>query len=361
MTLTVVVGGVGAFLVGVVGTRAALLAATRRSLFDHPDHRSSHVVPTPRIGGIGIVLGTLLAGVSALLWASRAGVTPWPVLGVMLGGIVCAANGLLDDLVPGGLRPRHKFGGQLVAAVLTIVLIALASGGGVTIPGPLGRLIMVPVVLFGLLWIVALVNFVNFMDGTDGLAGGIGAILLFGYVLATIDPSEATLAYATACGASVLGFLIWNWPPARIFMGDGGSLFLGHAAAAVGIWTALPSVTQGTPTVISETPLHAPLAALILVAPFWVDPVATIALRAVRGRRLSEAHRDHFYQRMIRNGFSHTTVALTYYGYSLACVVTVALLAHLALWVGVAVGAVVMAVGILAVLLGHKAGVAVAP
>jgi UDP-N-acetylmuramyl pentapeptide phosphotransferase/UDP-N-acetylglucosamine-1-phosphate transferase len=307
------------------------------------------------------VSGAIAGGTLQVAWGLTNDYVALPVIPAIAGGLICAGVGIADDLNPGGLTPRVKLLGQLAAAATTLLLLVWIADVGLGASGGLGWLVGALVVAVALLWMTALTNFANFMDGSDAMVAGVVFLILVGYVPGVADVSAATYAYAVACGASAAAFLWWNRPPAKIFMGDGGSLFLGLTAAVFGIWTALPSLTESEPTDLTDIRATRVLAAVVLVAPLWVDPVMTIAIRAFRGRSLSEAHREHLYQRMIGRGMSHGRVALVYYVYTIGCVAAVTLITHGAAAVGATIGIVLVCLGLSAVALGHRVGIALGP
>jgi len=272
---------------------------------DIPNQRSSHTTPTPRTGGLGMVVSFVL--LLPLLWAtilpdaigSRFVVRPGLAL---LGLIVIAAVGLVDDVC--SIRPLTKYLGQLLAALITIrsgvtfLFFDLPFIGRLDLSqaGPAGAVLTI-------LWLTGFSNLFNFMDGIDGLAGGSGAIyslalalvcLLTGHYL----PATALLVLAAAC----LGFLRHNFPPARIFMGDVGSLFIGYTLAAFTVMI--------TNSGVRPLPF---LAAPLVFAPFLFDTISTMFLRWLRGERLHEAHRQHLYQRLVTAGQTHLRVTTIYY------------------------------------------------
>jgi UDP-N-acetylmuramyl pentapeptide phosphotransferase/UDP-N-acetylglucosamine-1-phosphate transferase len=259
-----------------VSLRLLLGSPIAGRIVDHPNHRSMHVRPTPRIGGLGVVTGFALAtallgpGLPALLWGALA---------------LVVATSLADDLR--GLSPALRLPLHLLAAALAARAVS---------PGmPLGTLLACAI---GIAWMI---NLYNFMDGLDGLAGG-QAVFGFGaYALGALhggDPALATAA-AAAAGAS-LGFLRYNFPPARIFLGDAGSTALGLLAGALG----LAGVLRGL------WPAWFPVIAFL---PFVFDATATLADRILRRRRFWEGHREHVYQRLSLLGFGHLKTALVYY------------------------------------------------
>jgi Fuc2NAc and GlcNAc transferase len=280
---------VAAFAAGYLGTGAARRLALRHALLDIPNARSSHAVPTPRGGGISVAAtGIAAAGALGLAGVLEPGVA----LARAGGGAAVAVIGLLDDVrgVPAALRAAV----HLLAAVWAVGWIggmpSLRLGEATLALGPAGAVIAV----VGIVWMT---NLYNFMDGIDGIAGvealtagGIGGALLLG----AGQPGLGALALAL--GAAAAGFLPWNWSPARIFMGDVGSGFLGFAFAVV----ALASERTGA------VPL---LAWLVLLGVFAVDATLTLLRRVLGGERWHQAHRSHAYQRAVLAGLSHARVS----------------------------------------------------
>jgi len=251
-------------------------------LLDQPNSRSLHVRPVPRIGGLGI-LGGLLA--STLMTGTS---LPWQIWGAL---VLVVGISLLDDLqsVSAAVRlPVHLVGGALMAwAALPLA--------------PWSWMFLLAVALA---WMI---NLYNFMDGSDGLAGtqavvGFGAMALAAHVGG--DPGLACTCAALAGGA--LGFLVFNWPPARIFMGDAGSTALGAMAGGIGAW----GVHRGLWT--------APFPILAFF-PFIFDASLTLADRIWRRQRVWQAHRDHVYQRLNLSGWGHRNTALAYGLWMVAC------------------------------------------
>lgn len=290
---------VHAVLLAGLAAIAALLAwamARGRVLVDLPNERSSHVAPTPRGGGVGIVVATLIGWL--LFW--RAGFATRPAgsaeFALALGAIVVALAGLLDDrrAQPAAI----KLGAQAIAA-------ALALGGGlvverVALPG--FGVVELGVLGYGLsfLWLVGLTNAFNFMDGLDGLAAGTAVIAaIFLAVVAQLVGDGPTAALAWSLAAASLGFLALNRPPARIFMGDVGSQFLGFAFAGLGLLLARRAPAGVTALVVPLLLFH-----------FLFDTIVTAASRARLGAPIWQAHREHLYQRLNRTGLDHAGVTL---------------------------------------------------
>lgn len=242
---------------------------------DLPNERSLHTRPVPRIGGIGIVLGALVPlGFSGV---------PGIVAGLAAG---LAGMSFVDDRR--GLPISVRFGAHLVAAVVVIPALAPAL--------PVWSWLLVAPA------IVWMTNLYNFMDGSDGLAGGM-AIFGFGaYAAAAAAAGDASLAVAGAgVAAASAGFLVFNHHPARVFMGDVGSIPLGFLAAALGLlgWSR------------DLWPAWFPV---VVFAPFVVDATVTLLRRMARGERFWEAHRSHYYQRLVRLGWGHRRTAYAEYG-----------------------------------------------
>lgn len=265
-----------------VGLIAMMLRKRWRLAMDHPNHRSLHVAPIPRTGGLGIMLGAALGW--ALVWPTML----WPIV---LPALALSALSLLDDIrgLPIGLR----FGVQLAAATVPVAMLPLPGGW--------------PVGLIMLLSVVWMTNLYNFMDGSDGLAGGMA---LFGFGFYTVAAGLAgawELAASSAVIASAaLGFLYFNVHPAKIFMGDAGSIPLGFLAAGLGLYGWSSGVW----------PLVFPL---LVFSPFIVDASLTLAKRLLKREKFWQAHRQHYYQRLVRMGLGHGRTAWLEYGLMLAC------------------------------------------
>jgi len=265
-------------------TWIVLKALRRRQIFDHPNERSSHVEPTPRGGGIAVVAVLIGAAVAIGLTAQSAPTGLWHVLLAMA---ALAGLSWLDDLRSLGALPRLAI--QLVAVV--VGLSGLEESARV-FQGLLPFWGDRAVAALAWLWFV---NLFNFMDGIDGIAGAetiaVGLGLFAVGALGGVSPELGLIALA--CAGAALGFLWWNWHPARVFMGDVGSVPLGYLlgwllifAAAKGAWAA----------------------ALLLPGYYLADATWTLLRRLARRARVWQAHREHFYQRAVRAGLSHAQV-----------------------------------------------------
>ncbi len=275
---------VAAALICGVATRVLIVQLARRNILDRPNDRSSHRFATPRGAGIAVV-ATVLAvwlGLAAIGRVSAA------VFTISIAAGLLAAISWLDDL--DGLSPITRLVAQAAAIAIGLTALPADHIGLRDAFGP-----VLPELVLGLLWLWW-VNAFNFMDGIDGLAGSeaaaIGAgLLLLGSFGAAADPTLALLA-AAVLGAA-LGFLRWNWAPARIFLGDVGSVPLGYLTGFL-----LLSLAEGGNWA----------AALILPLYFLADATITLVRRLLRGERVWQAHREHFYQRAVARGADHAAV-----------------------------------------------------
>ncbi len=281
-----VVAGGAAFLVA--GTLVPLLVsfAVGRNLLDVPNLRSSHEVPTPRLGGVAIILGAWVG--FALLRPEGA----WPLLAC---ATLIGAVGLADDL--SNLHFGMKAAAQtLVASGLLILYPPQVLSDA---PGAWG----IAAFAIGVLWIVALSNAFNFMDGIDGFMGGVALVnMLF---LAAI----AGEGFLPALAGATAGFLVWNISPASIFLGDSGAYFLGFGLAAVALYAPVPEA--------GWTPLGFVACALVFT-PLLFDTAYTLVRRLLTGagKNIFSAHREHIYQRITPTTGMHRRTSNLYYGAS---------------------------------------------
>jgi len=364
--VTLAVPFVAALVLSALTVWLARGLAHRRDWLDRPNSRSSHEVPIPRLGGIGVWLATLVVTVVAALAGESWPLDDtylWPVL---LGGLIMAATGLADDLLPRGLTPATKYSGQLAAALATIVAAKgfLPSAALSEIAGSTTGALLVVVLVgsFQVLWLTAYANFANFMDGSDGLLAGVSIIGLASLAFLLSGNERGLAGLALVAAAATLGLLAFNRPPAGIFMGDSGSLFLGYLLAALCLaWTVAGADALGiTLPGLGRVWLHKVGTAVILMAPLWVDTVTTLLIRFLRHRRLIEAHRDHLYQRMLQAGKSPVTVCVAYWTYAVACGGAAILTTTNGL-LGTISGLVLVVGGITAVVGSHRIGLAVEP
>ncbi len=266
--------------------------ALERGIVDVPNARSSHVRPVPRGGGFVIAL----VASAAFIALAAYGEMPWTLtLALLVPGACVACVGYLDDLR--GVPALRRLCVQAIAATAAVAI--LGGWGAPWLPRESAAwFVLQAALVLGIVWST---NLYNFMDGIDGLAGaeavflGLGGLLLLS---GTLAPPGASMACLVLC-ATALGFLAWNWPPARIFMGDVGSGYLGLVFAVV----ALASSREEPRLLIGW---------LILSGSFLVDSATTLARRLARRERFYEAHRIHAYQWLARRFGRHAPVTLLY-------------------------------------------------
>jgi UDP-GlcNAc:undecaprenyl-phosphate GlcNAc-1-phosphate transferase len=303
------------FLVAFAAVRI-LLSRFGSLALDEPNERSLHVQPVPRTGGLAILAGSALATpfVGGELWLP------------MLLALLLAVLSFYDDVR--GLRRRTRFTVHFTAAALLIWYVM----------SPMNLVEMLLLVL-AVVWIT---NLYNFMDGADGVAGGMAIIGFGAYAVgAWLSGHYALAALCIALAAASAAFLVHNFHPARIFLGDVGSIPLGFLAAALGIvgWRD------------DAWPLWFPL---LVFGPFIADATVTLLRRLARREKVWQAHREHYYQRIVRMGLGHRSAALIGYAVMAVCAAAalvgraqppalqalafgagVAVLAAMALWVDV--------------------------
>ena len=280
-----------AFAVAAAGGWAYLRWAPRRAI-DVPNERSSHIRPTPRGGGLVIVLG-FYAGLA--LWLGNGGSLSPRALGWLAGALLVAGVSFADDLhsLPAAPRLLTHLGG---AVLLTFAGVQL------------GEPTAIVALLVAFVYVIVLTNVYNFMDGVDGLAAAQAIIAGAALALAGVLVSNPLVSIAGGLlSASSLGFAIYNIPPARMFMGDVGSTFLGFSFAGL---TLLATIGVGG----NRLPIEF---GLVLFAPFVFDSLVTLSRRVVRGERWYAAHRSHYYQRLVGRGLSHGQVTSLYAGLGL--------------------------------------------
>lgn len=252
-------------------------------ILDSPNERSLHEHPTPRTGGVAILISLVLA------WCLLAMDSQLPIEILWIAGAVSLVAGIsfLDDLKEQSPLLRITVHG-LAAALLV-------AGGGLSLDGFSGMIIT----WLAIIWML---NLYNFMDGMDGFAGGMAVCgFTFLGIAGWLHGNETYAYYAWAIAAASCGFLLLNFPPARIFMGDAGSATLGLIAAAFSLW----GFNNGS------FPLWYPL---LVFSPFIVDATVTLIRRAIRGEKVWQAHRTHYYQRLVQAGWSHRKTVLVEYG-----------------------------------------------
>lgn len=293
-------------------TRSLCSPKSFLSIFAHPNDRTLHSTPTPQTGGLAVIVSVVIAllaaaSVLALVQPSQ----PLLPKGVASGSLWIVVSMLLvftvsfiDDCI--GLPASLRLGVQAAAAFIIISGVGLTLSS-IPIPGGLTielGLAAIPVSALLLIWMA---NLYNFMDGMDGFAGGMtfwgfGFLAYFGWQ--THFPVMLIISTFVAMGA--LGFLMHNFPPARIFMGDAGSITLGFLAGTFMILGVRDGIFD----------LWVPI---MIFSPFIADATATLLRRALLRKRIWEAHREHYYQRVVLSGWSHRRTVLAEYGIMILC------------------------------------------
>lgn len=267
--------------------------SVKQNFLKIPNERSSHDQPTPHGAGIVIVVICLLAYVPISLLVT--GTFSW---GYISGASMIALISFLDDFKPISFPLR-----LIVHCAAAVLLIAdTETWHGITMLGNLKFGYWGYVITF--LWIVWMVNSFNFMDGIDGIAGLQAVIAGIGWAcLGVMMGMPVIYLFCGILAAASLGFLVHNWTPAHIFMGDVGSAFLGFTFAA------LPLMAR---TSVNKSPDLLPIAAVLFLWFFLFDSLVTILRRLVRGEKIWTAHREHLFQRLVSAGFSHRIVTVLY-------------------------------------------------
>ncbi len=300
----------GSGVVAALGLVFVLRHAVRFGLVQAPNARSSHVRPTPTGGGVGIVLGAVFATLLLLLLGDA-----WPAGPIFLAALAIAALGLWDDIRPVSAALRLPVQLLIIAATVAIALPLPALERALGWPGGYTP-VLFAVLLLGLgYW----VNLFNFMDGIDGLAGSEAIFMLLApLALAMLSgPAETSLLFwwPLSLAVAVRVFRTVNWQPARIFMGDVGSTFLGFLIAIFG----LLEIAAGWVTLWEL---------LILAACFATDGTVTILRRALQGESIVTAHRRHAYQQLARRFASHKRVVLRVSAINIIWLLPLAVTAH---------------------------------
>ena len=263
-----------------------LLIRHRSILLDRPNERSLHAVPIPRVGGLAIVPGIAAA------WLCLPGAISWAI---WLPAALLFSLSVLDDALNLRISVRlfaHLFAGMVVA----YALVMPNAGWGTA--------------ALAVLAIAWMTNLFNFMDGSDGLAGGMAVIGFSIYAIAAFFASALAFALASlAIAAAAAVFLLYNFHPARVFLGDAGSVPLGFFAAALG--------AQGWS--VGIWPVWFPI---LVFSPFIIDASVTLMRRALRREKIWRPHRDHYYQRLVRLGWGHRRTALAEYLLMTGCGIT---------------------------------------
>jgi UDP-N-acetylmuramyl pentapeptide phosphotransferase/UDP-N-acetylglucosamine-1-phosphate transferase len=308
-SLGIAVAMVLAFAISALTSNRLTRAGARSWLLDHPNERSLHHRATPRSGGLAIALAILVGGIGVGVLTSLSGHLLW----LAIGSLVIATVSFRDDL-------SHVHPAVRISAHLLVALMLVSAGfeiQSVDLPGIRWPLFSWLGVIATCLYIAWMINLYNFMDGMDGFAGGMA---VFGFsTFAVLGGLAGEPVFAGLCGviaAAAGGFLLFNIPPARIFMGDVGSSLLGFLAAGLSLWAAVDGIF----------PLWI---AVLVFSPFIVDATFTLGRRVWRRERVWEAHSSHLYQRLVQSGWGHRKTALWEYLLMLLCCLSAVLAFYL--------------------------------
>jgi len=288
---TIIGAGLLALLITLVLTPFVKKLAVRMGAMDQPAARKIQKIPMPRMGGLGIYLAFVVAVLCFLPLTKE-------IVGLLLGATVVVIMGIVDDIRD--LPAKLKFGIQIIAALI-------AFGFGIRIEwltNPMGGMMYVGhiSVLLTVFWIVGITNTVNFIDGLDGLASGVSAIISFTIlIIAIVEKNLAVSVIMAALLGGTLGFLPYNFNPAKIFMGDTGSLFLGFVLAAASVMGSLKNAT----TLVS-------FSVLAIGLPIF-DTAFAMLRRFLHHQPIMQADRGHMHHRLLDMGFSHRQAVLVLY------------------------------------------------
>jgi UDP-GlcNAc:undecaprenyl-phosphate/decaprenyl-phosphate GlcNAc-1-phosphate transferase len=299
-------------IIATISTPIVKKIAIKYGFVDKPDFRKVHKNIMPRLGGLSIVLGTL-AGLIYLAPKSDY------LLPIMIGGLIVLIIGILDDKYQ--LSPKSKFIGQLIAAC--VVVFSGLDIDFITFPffderlnlGAFGYILAI-------FWIVGMTNAINLIDGLDGLAGGVSAIALGSILtMAALNNQFLVVALCTILIGSTIGFLFFNFYPAKIFMGDTGALFLGYSISVISMLGLFKSVTLFS--------LIIPI--IILGIPVF-DTFFAIVRRILNKQKISSPDKSHLHHCLLAMGFSHRTTVLIIYAIGVFFGISAILFSNSTLW-----------------------------
>jgi UDP-GlcNAc:undecaprenyl-phosphate GlcNAc-1-phosphate transferase len=321
---TYIVVFAGVLILAVVGTPLARKLGLRLNMIDQPDPtRKVHTIPTPRLGGVAIFLSTLIV---TLLLGERYNVSQ--LAGILIGATLMSFMGFWDDRF--SLHAGIKLVGQFIALALLII-----SGVSIKVlPYPLLNLMATA------LWVVGITNAINLLDNMDGLSGGIAAIAAAHFALMCAFTGQYLVGtLAVAVMAACIGFLIYNWNPATIFMGDSGTLFLGFMLAAIGIKVDFP---QNIPIVTWMIPI------LVLAVPIFDTTLVTISRLKRHLNPLTTPGVDHTSHRLTYAGLTRREAVLVLYVAAFIVGLVAIFVTRATLWEGYLMGALVGVAGLYA-------------
>lgn len=280
-----------AFFLSLGLTNLTLIFTRRWHILDHPDERKIHTFPIPRGGGVSFVLTWVIIAYLATFLTGLVQEFLQPALAIAIGATLILIIGVWDDVKEISLLP--KLGAQLIAASLLLLTFPLDL--------PLPALL---IILLAFLWIVGLSNAFNLIDGLDGLAAGLGIIASASFViLGLLQSQPLVVAFSAILATSCLGFLPYNWHPAKIFMGDAGSMFLGFVLAAISL-LAIQKIAR---------PIEILIPVFFLAVPIF-DTLLSIIRRTLQRKSIFKPDKAHFYNLLMNRGFSHRGAVIFSYG-----------------------------------------------
>jgi UDP-GlcNAc:undecaprenyl-phosphate GlcNAc-1-phosphate transferase len=299
-------------IVSIASTPIVKMIAIKYGFVDKPDNRKVHTSLMPRLGGLAIVIGAT----AGLLYLTPKYMFLIPI---MIGGLVVLLIGILDDKY--SLSPKVKLLGQLVAAC--IVVFSGLDIEFISLPFVEGK---IQLGLFGyvlaIIWIIGVTNAINLIDGLDGLAGGVSAIAMTSILaMAVINGNTLVIILTVILIGSTLGFLIFNFHPAKIFMGDTGALFLGYSIAVISISGLYKSVTLFS--------LIVPI--IILGIPIF-DTLFAIIRRLLNKQKISSPDKSHLHHCLLSMGFSHRTTVIIIYCMGIMFGISAIIFSNSTLW-----------------------------
>ncbi len=276
-------------------TPVALKLAIKIGAIDVPvDNRRVHSTPIPRLGGIAIYLGTIIS----IIW-----ILPFSLetTGILVGGTIILVTGIIDDIYK--LSPWAKLTCQAASAIVLFSFGVRINFIGIPLGDGYFYFPWIISLIATIIWIAGITNTINLIDGLDGLAAGVAAIaaLSLAYIAFINESPEVALITLAVAGSS-LGFLPYNFNPAKIFMGDGGSLFLGFMLAAVSIVGPM----KGAAAIATVIPV------LVLGLPIF-DTAFAIFRRVIKGRPIMEADKEHLHHRILSKGMDQKRTVIVFY------------------------------------------------
>jgi UDP-N-acetylmuramyl pentapeptide phosphotransferase/UDP-N-acetylglucosamine-1-phosphate transferase len=297
--MLILISAVLAFIVTLMMVHYICKPGSRLHLLDHPNERSLHVHAVPRTGGIAILTGTAVAAIFYTMTSHISAPAIWVTAAVLL----LAYVSFLDDRQ--GLSVRIRLVGQITTAGLVVgggITLTDASLPGIQLMWPQAFGIVLTVV-----YLVWMVNLYNFMDGMDGFAGGMAVVGFGSFALLGYQSNDmAFMTFSLIIASSAAAFLMANYPPARLFMGDAGSATLGLLAGCMSIWA-------------ERHHLFPFWVSILVFSPFIVDSSVTLLRRLLKRERIWQAHKTHYYQRLVQLGWGHRRTVMAEYVLMAAC------------------------------------------